>query len=82
MPTKDGQYHTDEFIGEVIGIDLMRDFRIVIPDTDERPRPDVKAIVAFGRGPASECMSFTGRGKTMGFALADVRQQVREHYGR
>ena len=81
MPTPDGQYHTDEFITEVVRIDLLRELRIQLPDRDHMPG-DVKATAAFGRGPLSETFSFTGRGKTMGFALAELRERVREHYGR
>lgn len=77
MPTSDGQYFCDEFVGEVIGIDRLVDFRLVM-----RPNENVVAHVVFGGGIPAEDNKFTGMGRTMGFALADVREQIRDHYGR
>lgn len=81
MPTDDGQYFCDEFIGEVIVIDLLRDFRIQLPGEHSSDR-SVLATVSMGRGPHFDRHEFEGRGKTMGFALAELRERIREHYGR
>lgn len=77
MPTTDGQLFMDEFIGEVISIDRLVDFRVI-----SRPNEAVVAQVSFGGGLPVEDTKFTGVGRTMGFALADVREQIRQHYGR
>lgn len=81
MPTADGQLFCDEFIGEVIGIDLVRDFRLQLPGEHDRERV-VIATVSMGRGPHFDRNAFEGSGRTMGFALAALREQIRNHYGR
>lgn len=79
-PRTDGQMFTDEFIGEVIKIDLLREFRVELP-SDHSAERGVRTTVSMGRGPSFDRNEFIGRGKTMGFALADVRSQIRGHYG-
>lgn len=78
MPATDGQLHCDEFIGEVIGIDRLRSLHF-----DMTGEGSVIVSATFWKEPRDyDPKSFVGFGRTMGFALADVRQKIREHYGR
>jgi hypothetical protein len=77
MPTPDGQLHCDEFIGEVISIDRLRHFSI-----DASGEDSVLASCAFWRTVNDQPVRFSGYGKSIGFALASMREQIREHYGR
>jgi len=85
VPTTDGQYHCDEFIGEIIGIGRVWGFTIEMLDerTTALDRRVVAAVV-LGDGPSPDAPTrrFVGQGRTMGFALADVREKIRDHYGR
>lgn len=81
----DDQMFCDEFIGEVIYIDLLREFKIELPsELGSRRLTDdsVVATVSMGRGPHFERFNFEGRGKTMGFALRSLRTKIQEHYGK
>lgn len=80
-PREDGQMFTDEFIGEIIGIDLLREFRIWLPGGHSTDR-EVRASVSMGRGAHFDRNELTGTGVTMGFALAELRSKIRDHYGR
>jgi hypothetical protein len=75
--TDDGQYFLDGFIGEVIGIDRLRHFKI-----DASGEGIVLASVTFWKTFNDQPLHFSGSGKTMGFALANLREHIREHYGR
>lgn len=78
MPTADGQYHLDEFVGEVIGIAHLRRLNIEMPAKGER---GIVLIVGFDH-PTDGWVPFTSMGeRTMGLALADVRQQIRDRWG-
>lgn len=90
MPTSDGQMFADEFIGEVIGIGRLTRLEISMPvdpvDLMSAPRGGSAGAIAIAylrdpHRPTDEHV-FTGSGKTMGFALAEARQQIREHFGR
>jgi hypothetical protein len=79
VPTPDGQYHADEFIGEVIGIAHLRKLHLDMPAHNGDP---VRAIVAFDH-PDDGWVAFTSiNERTMGFALADIRRQIRNRWGR
>lgn len=79
MPTADGQYHLDEFVGEVIGIAHLRRLHLDMP---KRNGDTVHAVVGFDH-PTEGWIAFTSmQTKTMGLALADVRQQIRDRWGR
>lgn len=79
MPTADDQYHLDEFVGEVIGIAHLRRLHLDMP---KRNGDAVRLIVGFDH-PQEGWVPFTSlTTKTIGFALADVRQQIRERWGR
>jgi hypothetical protein len=80
MPTADGQYHLDEFVGEVIGIAHLRRLHLDMPKRNGDP---VVLIVGFDH-PTDGWTTFQSltEHKTMGFALADVRQQIKERWGR
>lgn len=85
MPTRDGQYHTDEFIGEIIGIGRL--WSLTIDMLDERHcgidrRVVVAVVLGHGPSPDAATSRFVGRGKSMGFALAEAREGIREHFGR
>lgn len=82
MPTTEGQYRTDEFIGEVIGIARLCKFQLDMA-YDDAPEHRVQAWVAFDSlDMLGTVTDFRATGRTMGFALAAVRQQIKEHYGR
>lgn len=89
--TPDGQYHADEFIGEVISIGRLTRLDIQMPvdpvDLLSAPRDGAAAAIAIAylRDPGDNYRTehvFTGHGRTMGFALAEARQQIRDHFGR
>lgn len=80
MPTADGQYHFDEFIGEVIGIAHLRRMYLDLPKRNGEP---VTLSVWFGTPGADGLTEFISRDEiTVGRALTDVRRQIREQWGR
>jgi hypothetical protein len=84
MPTADGQLFTDEFIGEVIGIARLRRLDIQ-QDPDSVSDDRCGVFVVFDRIPGrapEEQATFTGKGRTMGFALANARHAIKERWGR
>ena len=80
MATADGQLFTDEFITEVIGIDLLRAFHIDLPGEPQKTHQHV--VVTTTLGVADDVRVFHGEGRSIGFALADCREKIRQHYGR
>jgi hypothetical protein len=79
------QMHTDEFLGEIIGIGKLKEWTIAVDE--ERPRDSrVRARLvmdlpaALGGGYYEE--KFVAYGKTMGFALREIRELVRNETGR
>lgn len=77
MPTADGQMYADEFIQEVIGIDRLRNFSF-----DLTAESFVLVSAVFWRTHNDVRTHFSASGRTMGFALANLREEIREHYGR
>src|SRR5688572_22108252 len=83
---EEGQMFTDEFIGEAIGLGKLKQFDISINEqaekTEERVR--VKVVMdlpsAIGGGFYEE--TFVAYEKTMGLALREVREAVREEAGK
>lgn len=93
MPTADGQYHTDEFISEVIGIARLTKLHIDLPVAQARsgdwttaPGGSAEfaaiALIEMQDPNDANFYNFRGEGKTMGFALADARRKIKEHFGR
>lgn len=83
---EEGQMFTDEFIGEVIGFGKLKQFGISINETAEESEERVRVKVvmdlpsAIGGGYYEE--TFVAYNKTMGFALRDVREEIREEAGK
>ena len=82
MPTADGQLYADEFIGEVIGIARLRHLNLDMSSDDLVLAHAGFEIAESRDGNHYDTRHFVGIGKTMGFALAALREKIREHYGR
>jgi len=79
------QMHTDEFIGEVIVIGRLDKLHIDIDylaDMDERANVTVELTFpppVPGMGPSTHL--YVGQGRTMGYALRDAREAIRQGTG-
>lgn len=94
MPTADGQLFCDEFIGEVIGIARLTKLHIDLPAAQARSGDwttapggsaefaTIALIEMQDPNDNASFYNFRGEGKSMGFALADARRKIAEHFGR
>lgn len=79
------QMHTDEFIGEVIVIGRLDKLHIDIDylaEMDERANVTVELTyppAVPSMGPST--FKYVGQGRTMGFALRDAREAIRQGVG-
>jgi len=78
----EGSTTPDDFIGEVISIFRLDSFHLSINhdwDTDRRVVVNANGMIP---GPPAQRKAFSGCGPTMGHALEDCREKIRQEFGR
>lgn len=79
--TTDEQLFPNEFIAQIIQVDLVKSFHLDLDPGHANTFEAVICTVEFGNGTPAWSNKFVGTGRTMGLAMKHCREKIREHYG-